>query len=376
MKIVAISASQIPSSTANSIQAMKAVHALTQLGHEVTLIAPHHAEATRNWEQLAALYGLQQPFKLEFIASPSRRLFFLTAVRRARLLNPQVLYVWPVQSAVLGLLHGIPTILEVHDLPSGRIGPFWYRYFRDMKGRKRISIITTALKHALSDQLGNFLPTKDVILAPNGVELERFADLPSPKEARRELNLPEAPTVACTGHLYAGRGVETFIELAKRLSGVRFVWAGGRPEDVSHYRSLTENGENIHFAGFVPNSQLPLYQAAADVLLMPYGSKIGISSGGGNSAQISSPMKMFEYMACERAILASDLPVFREVLHEQNAAFCPPDDLNAWEGTLRGLLDNPARRAELAARARADAAQYGWTERAKRILDGFLDDSA
>jgi hypothetical protein len=47
MKIVAISASQIPSSVANSIQAMKAVHALAQLGHDVTLLAPSHPEPQR-----------------------------------------------------------------------------------------------------------------------------------------------------------------------------------------------------------------------------------------------------------------------------------------------------------------------------------------
>ncbi len=263
--------------------------------------------------------------------------------------------------------------MEVHDLPSGRIGPFWFRYFRDMNGLKRMAVITKALKHQMEDRFGNFVSAEHIILAPNGVELERFEKTPAPTEARKQLNLPEALTVACTGHLYQGRGVDTFIELAKRLSGVRFVWAGGRPEDVEHYRQLTAEIPNITFVGFVPNEKLPLYQAAADVLLMPYGSKISISSGGGNSAQISSPMKMFEYLASGRAMIASDLVVFREVLNEKNAAFCPPDDLNAWEGALRGLLDNPTRRETLAKQARADAAQYSWVERAKRILDGFLD---
>ena len=120
------------------------------------------------------------------------------------------------------------------------------------------------------------------------------------------------------------------------------------------------------------NEQLPLYQAAADILLMPYSKQIGISSGIGNSAAISSPMKMFEYLATGRAIIASDLPVFHEVLNDKNAIFCTPDKVLDWEGALRGLLDNPKRGEQLGAQAREDAKNYSWTERARRILDGFI----
>jgi glycosyltransferase involved in cell wall biosynthesis len=371
MKIIAISGSQIPSNAANSIQAMKAVHALAQLGHNVTLIAPASNQPTCTWNELATFYGLQRELRVEYLPNASRRLFFLSAVRRAKSLKPDLIYVWPLQSAVIGLLSGLPVILEMHDLPSGSIGPFWFRYFRDSKGKKRMAVITKALKDALTERYGASLNQSNVVLAPNGVEFERFNQLPSPSMARRSLGLPEAPTVMCTGHIYAGRGVELFIELAKRHRGVRFVWAGGKQEDVEAWKSKTQAIPNLSFIGFVHNSQLPIYQAAADVLIMPYGQEIAISSGMGNSAQVSSPMKMFEYLATGRAILASDLPVFHEVLNDDNAVFCPPEKVVAWDGALQALFDNPARREELAKRARADAQKYSWTERAKLILDGF-----
>jgi len=376
MKITCISASQIPSNAANSIQTMKAVHALAKLGHDVTLLVPVAEEplpVSKEWEPLSHYYGLTTPFEIEWLPSPSRRLFFLSAVRRARQLKPDLLYVWPLPSAVLGLLSGMPTILEMHDLPSGRIGPLYYSYFRDLAGRKRITVITKALKKALDERYGNVLPPEDVILSPNGVELERFANLPNPATARRHLGLVEAPTVACAGHLYAGRGVDLFLELATRLRGVHFLWAGGRPEDVEKFRAQAASRklENVLFTGFVLNEQLPMYQAAADVLLMPYSREIAISSGMGNSAMISSPMKMFEYLATGRAIIASDLPVFREVLNDENAVFCAPDKPIDWEGALRGLLDNSELRERLGKQAREDAQKYSWSERAKRILDGF-----
>jgi glycosyltransferase involved in cell wall biosynthesis len=374
MKIVAISASQVPSSAANSLQAMKAVHALAQIGHDVTLIVPVSDQPLAGWDELASFYGLRTQFKVEYLPSASRRLFFLSAVRRAKSLNPHLLYAWPLQSAVLGLMNGLPVVLEMHDLPSGRIGPLWFRYFRDFKGKKRMTVITRALRDALTARYGSFLQNSEVILAPNGVEAERFKELPAPAAARQLLGLTEAPTVVCTGHLYAGRGMQLFVELAgsSALRDVQFVWAGGKPEDVETWKTKTEAMSNVRFTGFVPNAQLPLYQAAADVLLMPYNREIGISSGAGHSAQVSSPMKMFEYMASGRAIMASDLPVFHEVLNETNAVFCPAEDLPAWQRALQELLfGDQTRRAALAQQAARDAQKYLWTERAKRILDGF-----
>jgi len=375
MNIVAISGSQVPSNVANSLQTMKAVHALAQLGNDVTLIVPYSEENSKQneWWDLATYYGLQKEFQVEYLPSASRRLFFLSAVRRAKNLQPDLLYAWPLPSAVLGLMNNLPVVLEMHDLPSGRIGPLWFRYFRDIKGKKRMTVITKALKEALTSRYGSFLHGTDVILAPNGMEPERFENLPAPTEARRELGLPDALTIVCTGHLYAGRGVELFTQLAAafQTQGIRFLWAGGKPTDIEKWRSQTTSLSNINFCGFIPNAQLPMYQAAADILLMPYSHEIGISSGTGHSAQISSPMKMFEYLATGRAILASDLPVFHEVLNEHNAVFCPPENLPAWQSAITDLLANPAHRAQIAQKARSDSQKYSWTERARRIIDGF-----
>ena len=375
MKIIAISGSEIPSINANSIQTMKAVHALAMVGHDVRLIVPfgsqQHHQST--WKDLAHIYGLSREFEIEYLPSPSRRLFFFAASRRAKKLKPDLLYVWPVQSAVLGLFMNLPVVLEMHDLPSGRIGPLWFRYFRDGKGKKRIAAITQALRNKLADIYGEPNTEMDCVIAPNGVELERFASLPDVTTARFQTGLAEAPTVMCTGHLYDGRGVETFLFLAEQFrgQGIQFVWAGGNKADVDVWREKAAGLPNVIFTGFIPNHELPLYQAAADILLMPYGKQIGISSGKGNSAVISSPMKMFEYLASGRAIISSNLPVFHEVLGNTTAIFCPPDDLTAWKDAVQSLLDDPQKRQAMSASARQESIKYSWTERAKRILEGF-----
>ena len=83
-------------------------------------------------------------------------------------------------------------------------------------------------------------------------------------------------------------------------------------------------------------------------------------------------MKMFEYMACGRAILSSDLPVIGEVLNEANAVLCPPEDLESWSTALSELAANPAKCAVLARQALLDVQQFTWLMRAQRALAGFI----
>jgi glycosyltransferase involved in cell wall biosynthesis len=365
MKIVCISAAQIPSDTANGIQVMKVCQAFAQIGHAVTLLVPGHPSSI----DLSQHYGLTSSFPIEWLPTRNRRLFPWKAVRQARRLGADLIYAWPLQSAAFGLLAGIPTMLELHDLPSGRFGPFWMRLFLLFPGRKRLLPISKALQRVL------VLPPDQTVVAPDGVDLERYASLPDPASSRRMLGLPTATSVLCTGHLYTGRGADLFLRLAEEFQEASFVWVGGRPADVETWKERAAGLANVTFTGFVPNERIPLYQSAADVLLMPYQRTVATSSGG-NTADICSPMKMFEYMAAGRAILTSDLPVLREVLDETMAVFCPPDDVGAWESALDGLLADPQKRKALGQRARDAVEQYAWVRRARRLLEGFYEISA
>jgi len=373
MKIAALSTAQIPSQTANSIQVMKVCQALVQLGHPVCLLVP--GQATAEWDALAELYGLSAPFEIEWLGgSPrwKRNDFAWLAARRARAWGADLVYTWAIQSAVLALPGGRPVIYEGHDLPTGRLGPHWLRAFLRLPGRKRLVLITRALRRALEQRYGRLLPDGQVVIGPNGVDLERYQGLPGASKARRWLNLPEGLTVGCTGHLYAGRGGELFLGLAGRFPNPRFLWVGGREEDVAAYRGkAAEAGlENVTFSGFIPNARLPLYQAAADILLMPYERAIAGSSGG-NSADICSPMKLFDYIGAGRAILSSDLPVIHEVLDETSAVFATPEDLEAWTAALARLAGDEALRTRVSARAADLAVEYSWVERQRKCLQGL-----
>lgn len=99
---------------------------------------------------------------------------------------------------------------------------------------------------------------------------------------------------------------------------------------------------------------------------MPYERSIAGSSGG-NSADICSPMKMFEYMAAGRVILTSDLPVIREVLDDTIAVFCQPEDKTAWQEAFARILRTPAMK-NMGELARTRSASFDILARQSKIL--------
>lgn len=374
MRIAQIAPSQIPNTTANSLQGMKMAQAFTERGHNLRLYAPG-ANPAVPWEQLAQDYGLRAQFEIEWL--PSRSLlrhydYARSAVNAARRWGADLIYTRLPQAAAYAAGRSIPTIHEIHDTPKGRGGPRLLRAFLGANGAERLVVITQALAEALQARYDVPNNNDFLLIAPDGVDLERYAQLPDPAAARRQLNLADQFTAGYTGHLYTGRGVDLILAIARQLPQMHFLIAGGRRQDVLRVQEelRAHSIQNVTLTGFVPNAEIPLYQAASDVLLMPYQSQVAASSGGDIAAYLS-PMKLFEYLASGRPILASRLPVLGEVLNTKNAILLPGDDLGEWVTALQALQSAPGRRQKLGAAARASAQGYSWRARAEAILAGL-----
>ncbi len=374
MKIAVISASFVPSNTANSIQMLKSTQALLELGHEVVLFVP--GIKTVDFSTIQSLYGLRKQIDIRWIKENlalKRYDFALKAIKAARETKPDMVYTWVLQAGVLALQYHLPTILELHDRVTGKFGPWLLKRFIKEDVSRRILTNTQALRQVIISKFKIENSKNDIITSPNGVDLEQFIDLPSPEEARKNLALRGGFTAGYTGHFYKGRGISLLFDLAKALSEINFLWVGGREQDVDLWKNrVSDTGiENIHIAGFVENAVLPQYQAACEVLMMPYGTTIE-GSGGGDNSEIASPMKMFEYMASGRAIISSDLPVIKEVLNKDMAIFCPPDSLSHWKQAVLDLRVDSEKRSALGTVASDAVREYTWKKRAERALDGFV----
>jgi glycosyltransferase involved in cell wall biosynthesis len=302
--------------------------------------------------------------------------FAAAAAAYVRKLAPPAVYSrdWPVLAAVAGVGAFVgrrgggpwPLFWEAHDLPQGRVARLALR--RLLPLLRGVIPISDGLREELS-ALG--LPPDALLVAPDAVDLDRFASLPTRSAARGALGLPlEARIVVYTGHLYRWKGAHTLALASRHLPpDVTVYVVGGTPADVTAFRAFVaeEALENVRVVGYVPPVEVPVWLVAADALALPNSAAEAIS------ARYTSPLKLFEYMAAGRPIVASDLPSLKEVLADGvNARLVRPDDPVALAAGLAAVLADPAAGAALAEQATRDVAGRTWHARAAAVRD-FVD---
>ncbi|MCC6614375.1 MAG: glycosyltransferase [Anaerolineae bacterium] len=214
-------------------------------------------------------------------------------------------------------------------------------------------------------------------VAPDGIRGQRFDKLPSQAEARRALGwLEDAYVVGYVGRLQTmaqDKGVGLLVEALAQVDGSSIALVGG-PDDMAEalrqqWLALGQDDARFLYAGQVPPDRVPRYLAAFDIciLALPWTTHF---------AYYASPLKLFEYMAVGRAIVASDLPSTREIVEEgETALFFPPGDVDALAAALKRLRDDPALRQHMGTQAQALAFErYTWEARARTILETIQHD--
>ncbi len=205
-----------------------------------------------------------------------------------------------------------------------------------------------------------------IIVAPDGADIDRF-DIPMiQEEARQRLTLsPDKKIVLYKGSLSSWKGPATIAEAAQHLSNpeVQFVFIGGKPEEVEEFKRKFENTKNVLILGNRPRQETPIYQKAADILVIPNSAREDISK------LYTSPMKLFGYMAGGVPIVASDLPSLREILSEETAYFFEPDNAESLAKTINTVLEHESEAKGKAAKALELARGYTWKSRAENILN-------
>ena len=92
------------------------------------------------------------------------------------------------------------------------------------------------------------------------------------------------------------------------------------------------------------------------------------------SSHATSPLKLFEYMAAGKAIVASNLPAIAEILtNDINAVLVEPGDAEALAAGIRTLAADADLRNRLGDAARRDVAEYSWKRRAERLEALFTE---
>jgi glycosyltransferase involved in cell wall biosynthesis len=377
---------RFPLERANGIQTMETCHALAVRGHDVTLIVrPDTHEPARD---PYAFYGLPRLERMRIEAAPAsgpamaRRLGYLAFAAGRAMGRGRADVLFTRDLGVASMLLGIPSALrapvvyESHGyapdvaaaLPSlvatagapskAKLRRLAAREARVWKEADGYVTITRGLADELLRRHG---PRDLLAVVPDGARIGGSRGI-----------APPPGVVGYAGHLYVWKGVDVLLQAIALVPGAGGLIVGGHgaEPDLGRLKALATDlglSERVTFTGLVDPEQVPAHLANSTILALP-------NPASAISTHFTSPLKLFEYMAAERPIVASDLPALREILRDgENALLVAPGDPAALAGAIRRLLEDPALGARLAAAARADVAEYGWDRRAAR-LEALLDE--
>lgn len=299
---------------------------------------------------------------------PQRRLNILFVLTMSKLLcavrRPVLIYSRSAPQLEAGIKYCKISVLELHSLPcrTSRGGKSLRRLLPHPNLR-RIVAISQALADDLVAEYGPPHPGCDIVVAHDGAAA---GSRPGPMPPH------DRPIkVGYFGHLYPGKGMETIAALAPLLPAMRFEVFGGAEADSARWRASCAGQTNLSLHGHIPHAEVAARMAGCDILIAPYAAQVS-HVGGGDIGRWMSPLKLFEYMAAERPIVTSDLPVLREVVRNgETALLCTPGDLAAFAAALTRLATDPALRVRLGSAGRdLLEAEYTWEQRARRVLEG------
>jgi glycosyltransferase involved in cell wall biosynthesis len=373
MRMSYVAGTALPSRVASAVNVLKMCRAFAKAGHQVTLYARgRQADAP----SIFAAYGIEPCFDLVLRAPPTlplaKNLLYPLLVARAMASRPPPDLIYGRHAYALACAIGrsaAPFAYETHALPlrrARRLAESWL--FR----QPRFALLV-AISRALAEDYAAGIPAqagRPVMVAHDGAD--PVAD-PAPPPGSWP-GRPSAPQLGYVGHLYPGKGMEMVAALAEALPECDLHAVGGTEKDLASWRARCAGRANLHLHGYVPHALVPSYLARFDLLLAPPAPSVA-SAAGREIGRWMSPLKLFEYMAAGKPILASDIPALREILRDgETALLLPPGETGAWAAAARALLADTSGAAALGDQARAAfLATYTWDARATRILARLQD---
>jgi glycosyltransferase involved in cell wall biosynthesis len=338
------------------------IRALTDLGHTVDLV-------TYPFGKDVSLPGLRvfrcarPPFVSRVKIGPSAAKIPLdvalawTAFRRALKGGFDVIHSHEEGAAIgvlLGLVFGRPHLYDMHSSLPQQLSNFSFSRSRVLKAvfefferlvvkRSRVVIVICP---QLADTVKAIDPAIDPVLIENAPGSGDVPVAGAGATIRAEFGLTAStPLVLYTGTFEAYQGLDLLFESAATVTAsrpdVRFLLAGGRPEQVEKARAQARQAgvEAVTiFAGERPAEEIPLFLDAADVLVSP------------RSTGTNTPLKIYQYLRAGRPIVATRLLTHTQVLDDSVSILTEPTPAGLASGILRAIAD-PESSRELGRRA-------------------------
>ena len=383
MKIIYITNARIPTEKAHGYQICKMCEEFSNAGAKVELWVPTRDNPIK--ENAFSFYGLKKNFKINYIKS-------FDFLKFAKYLGRSSFYLQSLLFFIKLLFKKIDKDAIIYTRNPEIVWPFKLRGFKVnyechgwfSKKRKKIALfflkkcgyIITTNNYIKQEFIKNRFDRKKILVAPNGVNMEIFDIDIDKKNAVKKLDLKKEiknkllnnKALVYTGSFKAMgtiKGIEEILKASKLLSKDNLViFIGGTKKDIRNFKSQIKSSKlkNVLVIGHRLHAEIPYWLKAADILILTGTKK------SERYRKYTSPMKLFEYMASGRPIIASNLPSFREILNDGNAVLVAPDNSKSLAKGIKKVLKNPDFSAKISKQAHKDVQNYAWDKRAKKIL--------
>ena len=387
VRILYLADIRFPLERANGIQSMETCHALARRGHEVHMIV--RPDTTRPARDPYVFYGLPRIDRLTIERAPvvgpsvARRMGYLAfalgrsigagrvdvvltrdlSVAAALLRAPVALrppIVYESHGYAPDVASALPALVSTATAPGARkLRRLAEREGAVWRGADGYVTITRGLANDLETRFG---VRAHLAIVPDGVRLQAGTSGPASEVPRSS----DRPLVVYAGHLYAWKGVDVLLEALVEVPEADGLIVGGHAKepDLARVRALADElgiASRVRFTGLVDPPDVRALLSQASVLVLP-------NPPSAISTRFTSPLKLFEYMAARRPIVATDLPAMREVLTpDVHAIFVDPGSAPALSAGIRRVLSDPELAVRLSETAATAVLDYTWDRRAERL---------
>lgn len=367
LKICYIFPSAMPSKNASSLQTAKMVDALSFFSNLIIFLPNTGIKKI----SIKKFYNLKNDFKIfrlkRFSSFPigfDYYLFSFLSIIKSFKYKPNF-YITRIFIASFFLcVFKKKHIFEIHNDMSveGRIVRFIFKHFNIFNSKYLIKVVTTT--NSLKEHyVNNYDIVKDKVCV-----LSNSSDI---KKINYNFN-KKIKNIGYFGSIYKSRGIEKILFLARYFKDLNFFIYGGEKKDTNILNKKYSN-KNIFFHPYIDQIKLEKKINEMDVLLLPYTNKITVAGDIGDIFHYTSPLKMFDYLAAGKIIIASEIKVLKEVLINNYNCLFVKNYLNnfAWKLKLNQVLSNNDINRNIILNAINFSKKNNTKSRAKRFISFY-----
>lgn len=365
MKILYLNSTPFNSEMANLIQVKAMCKAMAELGYDVTLSLPGIKPDNLDG------FNYKISFRKQWVKNKlDKYICIIPLIKSIKKTKPDILFIRDPQLLLYAFLFSRKQIIfETHNyiLHQGfkSLDKFYHWILKKSVAKGGVNLV--CISHALAKYWENQgISSEKIVAAHDGIDINMFYTQKTKEQVREELSLPtDKKIVTYSGRLYANRKIDNILKLASQFPDAYFLVVGGPDLNAQLFKSEAEELqlENIRFTGQVKHEQVPYYLAASDILLALWSSDVP-------TINYCSPLKLFEYMAAKKIILAHGFPTIKEVLIDKtDALLVKPDDMNDLVKKFKEALNlsNPTLLANNAYEKVKNG--YTWKKRVQLIFE-------